>query len=140
MFTLHSNVNYSGILCNLNQLQKLYKKNLQGLQKPGRKVQGEKQRDFQETWDTNKCPALVTKQTFYNLTSLNLAGESKLDKLSQMSRGSVQWDSAPLRVGDSVYLDLDLDQDTLKFKIKKKWVEAVMKTKEDVNCGQECLP
>ena len=57
-----------------------------------------------------------------------------------MSRGSVQWDSAPLRVGDSVYLDLDLDQDTLKFKIKKKWVEAVMKTKEDVNCGQECLP
>ena len=42
---------------------------------------------------------------------------------------SVRWDRAPLKVGDSVYLD----PETIQFKIKKKRVEAITKTKEDVD-------
>ena len=42
---------------------------------------------------------------------------------------SVRWDRAPLKMGDSVYLD----PGTIPFKIKKKRVEAITKTKEGVN-------
>ena len=51
------------------------------------------------------------------------------EKTSTEEYSSVKWDRAPLKLGDSVYLD----PDTIQFKIKKKRVEAFTKIQEAVD-------